>query len=211
MMLYPAGDGSRKSFFWPAFVSPGMSLRPGFDSKRGMSLRDGRLCGPCAAGGSSFRGMVRASAGREPSRLGSWVCEKRESSSARWECGNRACGDFQGAVGNVGNRSLVFHVFHGPAFPPRLAGRPRSLPGLHSPLLTSPPGSLLFPSSAVPMRPPHSAAAAVLVRPLRGPHLSRWPWWSRRSSMAPTAAASPSSLPQSSTGRLEVSSVLARS
>jgi len=38
----------------------------------------------------------------------------RESSPARWECGNRALGDFQGAVGNVGNRSLVSHVFHGP-------------------------------------------------------------------------------------------------
>jgi hypothetical protein len=38
----------------------------------------------------------------------------RESSPARWECGNRAVGDFHGAVGNVGNRSLVFHVFHGP-------------------------------------------------------------------------------------------------
>ena len=34
---------------------------------------------------------------------------------------------------------------------------------------------------------------------------------SSRSSMAPTAATSASSLPQSSTGRLEVSSVLARS
>jgi len=38
----------------------------------------------------------------------------RESSPTRWECGNRVLGDFQGAVGNVGNRSLVFHVFHGP-------------------------------------------------------------------------------------------------
>src|ERR1019366_2487509 len=49
------------------------------------------------------------------------------------------------------------------------------------------------------------------VRQLRGPHLSTCPWCSKRSSMALTAAASPSSLPQSSTGRLEVSMVLARS
>ena len=55
------------------------------------------------------------------------------------------------------------------------------------------------------------SAAAVLVRQLRGPHLSTWPWCSRRSSMALTAATSASSLPQSSTGRLEVSRVLARS
>ena len=42
---------------------------------------------------------------------------------------------------------------------------------------------------------------SILVRQLRGPHLSTWPWCSKRSSMALTAAASPSSLPQSSTGR----------
>jgi len=59
----------------------------------------------------------------------------------------------------------------------------------------------LFPQSAV----------AVLVRQLRGPHLSTCPWCSRRSSMALTAATSARSLPQSSTGRLEVSRVLARS
>jgi hypothetical protein len=51
----------------------------------------------------------------------------------------------------------------------------------------------------------------ILVRQLRGPHLSTWPWWRRRSSMAATAAASPSTLPQSSTGRLEVKRVLVRS
>src|ERR1017187_2863036 len=49
---------------------------------------------------------------------------------------------------------------------------------------------------------------SVLVRQLRGPHLSTWPWCSKRSSMALTAAASPSSLPQSSSGRFEVSMVL---
>jgi hypothetical protein len=56
-----------------------------------------------------------------------------------------------------------------------------------------------------------SAGKSVFVRQLRGPHFSRCPWWRRRSSMALTAAASPSNLPQSSTGRLEVTSVLARS
>lgn len=54
-------------------------------------------------------------------------------------------------------------------------------------------------------------AAMALVRQLRGPHLSTCPWWSMRSSMEPTEATSPNSLPQSSTGRLEVSKVLARS
>lgn len=176
-----------------------------------MSLKNGRLCWPSAAGGSSFRGMVRVSVGREPLRPGFWISKKRESSSARWECGNRAFGDFQGAVGNVGNRSLVFHVFLGPGISTALRRAAPVSSLLHFPLLTSPPGPLLFPSSTVPMRPPHPAAAAVLVRQLRGPHLSRCPWWSNRSSMAPTAAASPSSLPQSSTGRLEVSRVLARS
>ena len=34
---------------------------------------------------------------------------------------------------------------------------------------------------------------SVLVRQLRGPHLSTCPWCSKRSSMALTAAASPSS------------------
>src|SRR5581483_5600745 len=50
----------------------------------------------------------------------------------------------------------------------------------------------------------------ILVRQLRGPHLRTWPWWSSRSSMAATAAASPRTLPQSSTGRFEVNRVLAR-
>ncbi len=47
---------------------------------------------------------------------------------------------------------------------------------------------------------------SVLVRQLRGPHLSTCPWCSKRSSMALTAAASPSSLPQSSTGRFNAES-----
>jgi hypothetical protein len=56
-----------------------------------------------------------------------------------------------------------------------------------------------------------SVGKSVFVRQLLGPHFSRCPWWRRRSSMALTAAASPNNLPQSSTGRLEVTSVLARS
>ncbi len=51
----------------------------------------------------------------------------------------------------------------------------------------------------------------ALVRQLRGPHLRTWPWWRSRSSIELTAAVSPSSFPQSSTGRFEVSKVLARS
>jgi len=51
----------------------------------------------------------------------------------------------------------------------------------------------------------------ALDRQLCGPHLRMWAWWRRRSSMAVTAAVSPRSLPQSSTGRLEVRIVLARS
>jgi Acyltransferase family len=51
----------------------------------------------------------------------------------------------------------------------------------------------------------------TLVRQLRGPHLSTCAWWSKRSSRAVTAAVSPRSFPQSSTGRFDVSSVEARS
>src|SRR5258708_39648870 len=53
-----------------------------------------------------------------------------------------------------------------------------------------------------------SPAPPVLVRQLRGPHLSTCPWCSSRSSIAETAALSPSSLPQSSTGLFDVISVL---
>ena len=56
-----------------------------------------------------------------------------------------------------------------------------------------------------------SPGLPVLVRQLRGPHLRTCPWCRRRSSMAETAALSPSSFPQSSTGLFEVISVLARS
>src|SRR5579859_295284 len=56
-----------------------------------------------------------------------------------------------------------------------------------------------------------SPVLPVLVRQLRGPHLRTCPWCSSRSSMAETAALSPSSFPQSSTGLFDVISVLARS
>jgi hypothetical protein len=37
--------------------------------------------------------------------------------AALWKCGNRAFGDFQGRWETMENRSLVFLVFHRPAFP----------------------------------------------------------------------------------------------
>ncbi len=52
-----------------------------------------------------------------------------------------------------------------------------------------------------------SARSGAEVRQLRGPHVRTCAWWSRRSSKAATAAVSPRSLPQSSTGRFEVRSV----
>jgi hypothetical protein len=54
-------------------------------------------------------------------------------------------------------------------------------------------------------------SAWTLVRQLLGPHLSTCAWCKSRSSSAVTAAVSPSSLPQSSTGRFDASSVDARS
>ena len=45
------------------------------------------------------------------------------------------------------------------------------------------------------------------MRQLLGPQVRTWAWWSRRSSRATTAAVSPRSLPQSSTGRFDVISV----
>ena len=60
----------------------------------------------------------------------------------------------------------------------------------------------------------HTASLQVLcsfVRQLRGPHLRMCAWWSSRSRSAVTAAVSPRSLPQSSTGRFDVSIVEARS
>jgi hypothetical protein len=52
---------------------------------------------------------------------------------------------------------------------------------------------------------------SVLVRQLRGPHLSTCPWCSRRSSMPLTAAATPQQLAPVFYRRLEVSMMLARS
>jgi len=60
-------------------------------------------------------------------------------------------------------------------------------------------------------RPSTGTAAAVLVRQLLGPHCRTWPWCSSRSSIELTAAVSPSNFPQSSMGRFDVNSVLARS
>ena len=47
-------------------------------------------------------------------------------------------------------------------------------------------------------------SAWSFIRQLRGPRLRTWAWWSARSRRAVAAAVSPSSLPQSSTGRLDV-------
>src|SRR5690606_38218912 len=58
---------------------------------------------------------------------------------------------------------------------------------------------------------PVRKSACTLVRQLLGPLLSTWAWCSSRSRSAVPAAVSPSSLPQSSTGRFDVSSVDARS
>ena len=44
----------------------------------------------------------------------------------------------------------------------------------------------------------------TFVRQLRGPHFRTWAWYKRRSRSAVTAAVSLRSLPQSSTGRLDV-------
>src|SRR6202034_3997151 len=66
------------------------------------------------------------------------------------------------------------------------------------------PGTRLFYSDA------SCGGKSVFVRQLRGPHLSTWLWWRRRSSIAVTAALSPSSLPQSSTGRFNAESIFLR-
>ena len=67
------------------------------------------------------------------------------------------------------------------------------------------PGRVVFYSAVA------SACNKRRVRKLRGPHLRTWAWCNRRSSIAVTAATSPRSLPQSSTGRFEVMRVAARS
>ena len=93
------------------------------------------------------------------------------------------------------------------------AAGPRRSPQKRPVAVTSKPASWEVAQGGV-----HHASEAVgckplrgLVRQLLGPHLSRWAWCIRRSSRALTAAVSPRSLPQSSTGRLEVRIVLARS
>jgi hypothetical protein len=66
--------------------------------------------------GKEFQGKTflwRAPEGREP-RSGWW---RGTPSSALWECGNRAVGDFQARWETTENRRLVFRVFHGAAFP----------------------------------------------------------------------------------------------
>ena len=42
---------------------------------------------------------------------------EQAESSALWECGNRGVGDFQARGETLGNRILVFLVFHGASFP----------------------------------------------------------------------------------------------
>jgi hypothetical protein len=58
---------------------------------------------------------------------------------------------------------------------------------------------------------PDCKSVWTFVRQLRGPHFSTCAWCSRRSRSAVTAAVSPRSLPQSSTGLFDVSRVDARS
>ncbi len=160
-----------------------------------MRRKAGRLCRPSAVALSSFL-RVAVSARRARAGVLVFAFPRRENRSRRG--GNVGIAPWAISKGRweTWETAVWFSTFSmAPAFPPRFA--------------TSPPEALL--ANTVVMGSPHPAAAAVLVRQLRGPHLSRCPWWSNRSSMAPTAAASPSSLPQSSTGRLEVSSVLARS
>src|ERR1700691_5999087 len=88
---------------------------------------------------------------------------------------------------------------------------PQGSPQKRPMVVTSKPANGMWPGTRLFYSDASCGGKSVFVRQLRGPHLSTWPWWRRRSSIAVTAALSPSSLPQSSTGRLEVSKVLARS
>jgi hypothetical protein len=54
-------------------------------------------------------------------------------------------------------------------------------------------------------------SVCTFVRQLLGPHFKTCAWWRRRSRSAVTAAVSPSSLPQSSTGRFNAESIVMRS
>jgi hypothetical protein len=62
------------------------------------------------------------------------------------------------------------------------------------------------PALAVVRSVPHEALRSLWsrVRQLRGPQVRTCAWWRRRSRRAVTAAVSPRSLPQSSTGRFDV-------
>ena len=91
--------------------------------------------------------------------------------------------------------------------PPVVLARKRKIPGVWGLV----PMFIKTPLPHLPFSLASTVGAAVLVRKLRGPHMRTCPWCSRRSSIALTAATSPSSLPQSSTGRFDVSNVLARS
>jgi len=55
---------------------------------------------------------------------------------------------------------------------------------------------ILSSGSLLPCGPVSSVGCGGLGAPAARPHLSTWPWWSRRSSMALTAATSARSLPQ---------------
>src|ERR1700677_2175851 len=99
------------------------------------------------------------------------------------------------------------------SLPPQrpFAVEPQGSPQKRPMVVTSKPANGMWPGTRLFYSDASCGGKSVFVRQLRGPHLSTWPWWRRRSSIAVTAALSPSSLPQSSTGRLEVSKVLARS
>lgn len=122
-------------------------------SPANISLREPEAQGILSAAGQGESSFLRiaVSAPRAPAAKDWFLGFEGEPSPARWECGNRAVGDFQAAVGNLGNRRLVFQVFHGPVI-----------------------STALRPSRVSSIQQPHPAAA-VLVRQLRGPHLSRWP------------------------------------
>jgi hypothetical protein len=68
-----------------------------------------------------------------------WVWFSTFPSGARWGCGNvgisRGVRDFQGPVGSVGNRFLVFRTFHGPGISTALVWLHRNRGGIGDSLL----------------------------------------------------------------------------
>jgi hypothetical protein len=68
-----------------------------------------------------------------------WVWFSTFPSGARRGCGNveisRGVRDFQGPVGSVGNRFLVFHTFHGPGISTALVWLHRKRGGIGDSLL----------------------------------------------------------------------------